>query len=474
MAPSNFEIFMNDTSLTDNIMTPRERRATWGLGIVVSLRILGMFMVLPVLMTYGMTLQDASESLIGIAIGIYGLMQALFQVPFGLLSDRVGCKPLIIIGLLIFVFGSLIAALTTNIWGIILGRALQGAGAISAAVMALLSDLTREQNRTKAMAFIGISFGVTFAIAIVISPIVAHAWGLQSLFWFMALLASLGIVITLTLIPNAANHAFNRESAIVRCNIRYVLSNSRLVKLNVGIMCLHILLMSIFVALPHVLEKAGLHAEAHWKVYLYTILISFIGVLPFIIYAEVKRQIKPVFVGCIITLLAAEIFLWIAGTQLWPIVAGVQLFFLAFNIMEALLPSLISKEAPAGYKGTIMGVYSTTQFIGVAIGGSMGGTLLQFHGAAWVFAAGALLCILWLILGISMKEPPYLSSLRITLPELPEEALYDSVIAQKISIHPGVVEAIFVPEERSAYVKIDCQKTSRQKLEALIRDLESN
>lgn len=267
---------MNDTSLTDNIMTPRERHATWGLGAVFSLRMLGMFMVLPVLTTYGMALQGASESLIGLAIGIYGLMQALFQVPFGLLSDRVGRKLLIVIGLLMFVLGSVIAALSTTIWGIIIGRALQGAGAISAAVMALLSDLTREQNRTRAMAFIGISFGVTFAIAMVLGPIVAHAWALQSLFWCMALLASLGIVITLTLIPNAASHALNLESAIVRGSIRQVVGNSRLVKLNIGIMCLHILLMSSFVALPRVLEQAGLPAESHWKVYLYTMLISFV------------------------------------------------------------------------------------------------------------------------------------------------------------------------------------------------------
>ncbi|MGK2960311.1 MAG: MFS transporter [Candidatus Malihini olakiniferum] len=456
---------MNDTSLTDNIMTPKERRATWGLGAVFSLRMLGMFMVLPVLTTYGMALQGASESLIGVSIGIYGLMQALFQVPFGLLSDRIGRKPLIVIGLLMFEFGSVIAALSTNIWGIILGRALQGAGAISAAVMALLSDLTREQNRTKAMAFIGISFGITFAIAMVLGPIVAHTWGLQSLFWCMALFASFCIIITMTVIPNAANHALNQESAIVRGSICQVLSNSRLVKLNIGIMCLHILLMSSFIALPRVLEQAGLPTEAHWKVYLYTMLISFIGVLPFIIYAEVKRQMKRVFVGCIVVLLAAEVVLWMAGSHFWSIVAGVQLFFLAFNIMEALLPSLISKEAPGGYKGTTVGIYSTTQFIGVAIGGSMGGAMFQFHGAAWVFAAGALLCLLWLIVGFSMKEPPYLSSLCIALPG---KALNDLELAQNIRIHPGVAEAIVVPEECSVYVKIDLQKTSRQQIEALI------
>lgn len=450
--------------MNDDKMTPQERRATWGLGAVFSLRMLGMFMVLPVLTTYGMALQGASESLIGIAIGIYGLMQALFQIPCGLLSDRIGRKPLIVLGLLLFALGSVIAAQSDNIWGIVLGRALQGAGAISAAVMALLSDLTREQNRTKAMAFIGVSFGVSFAIAMVVGPIVAHALGLQALFWGMAFLALLGILVTLTLIPSAATHVLNRESAIVRGSLRHVLTNGRLIKLNVGIMCLHILLMSNFVALPRVMEQAGLLAQAHWQVYLATMLLSFVGVLPFIIYAEVKRRMKRVFVGCVVMLLIAEAVLWASGNRLWPIIAGIQLFFLAFNIMEALLPSLISKEAPAGYKGTAMGVYSTTQFIGVAIGGSLGGSLFEFHGAAWVFAAGVIITALWLCVGLSMKEPPYLSSLRITLPDI---AFQDGALARKIRRHPGVAEVVVAPEERSVYVKIDREKTSRRQLETL-------
>ncbi len=180
------------------------------------LRMLGMFMVLPVLTTYGMALQGASETLIGLAIGIYGLAQAIFQIPFGLLSDRIGRKPLIVGGLLLFVLGSVIAASTESIWGIILGRALQGSGAIAAAVMALLSDLTREQNRTKAMAFIGISFGVTFAIAMVVGPIVTHALGLHALFWMIATLATLGILITLWVVPSSTQHVLNRESGMVR------------------------------------------------------------------------------------------------------------------------------------------------------------------------------------------------------------------------------------------------------------------
>ncbi|MGP4870956.1 MFS transporter, partial [Klebsiella pneumoniae] len=214
--------------MNDNKMTPGELRATWGLGTVFSLRMLGMFMVLPVLTTYGMALQGASEALIGLAIGIYGLAQAVFQIPFGLLSDRIGRKPLIVGGLLIFVLGSVIAALTDSIWGIILGRALQGSGAIAAAVMALLSDLTREQNRTKAMAFIGVSFGVTFAIAMVLGPIVTHQLGLHALFWMIAILATVGILLTLWVVPNSHNHVLNRESGMVKGCFSKVLAEPRL------------------------------------------------------------------------------------------------------------------------------------------------------------------------------------------------------------------------------------------------------
>ncbi|MGM3174991.1 MFS transporter [Dickeya lacustris] len=449
--------------MNDNQMTPIERRATWGLGLIFSLRMLGMFMVLPVLTTYGMALQGASESLIGIAIGIYGLMQAIFQIPFGLMSDRIGRKPLIVGGLLIFVLGSVIAALSENIWGIILGRALQGAGAISAAVMALLSDLTREQNRTKAMAFIGVSFGITFAIAMVLGPVITHAFGLQALFWGIAALALVAIAITLLVIPSSPTHVLNRESAIVRGSLNKVLANSRLLKLNLSIMCLHILLMASFVALPRVMEQAGLAAQHHWKVYLVTMLVSFAGVVPFVIYAEMKRRMKQVFICCVTLLIVAEFILLQAGNHgLWPLFIGIQLFFLGFNIMEALLPSLISKESPAGYKGTAMGIYSTTQFLGVAIGGSLGGALYDWHGASAVFGAGCLLAIAWLLLSLTMQEPPYLSSLRITLPN---NALQDPSLGDKLQNYPGVADVVIAPEERSAYVKIDRKQTNRQQLE---------
>lgn len=451
--------------MNDYKMTPGELRATWGLGTVFSLRMLGMFMVLPVLTTYGMALQGASEALIGLAIGIYGLAQAIFQIPFGLVSDRIGRKPLIIGGLAIFVLGSVIAAMSDSIWGIILGRALQGSGAIAAAVMALLSDLTREQNRTKAMAFIGVSFGVTFAIAMVLGPIITHKLGLHALFWMIAGLATLGIVLTILVVPDSKNHVLNRESGMVKGCFSKVLMEPRLLKLNFGIMCLHILLMSTFVALPGQLEAAGFPAAEHWKIYLVTMLLSFISVVPFIIYAEVKRRMKRVFVLCISLLLIAEIVLWGSGNSFWELVIGVQIFFLAFNLMEALLPSLISKESPAGYKGTAMGIYSTSQFLGVAIGGSLGGWVDGLFDSQTVFLAGALLATVWLLVSMTMQEPQYVSSLRV---EIPKDIDASDALRERLLVMDGVKEVLVVAEEHSAYVKIDSKVTNRFEVEQAI------
>ncbi|EPL6455399.1 MULTISPECIES: MFS transporter [Providencia] len=452
--------------MNDNKMTSAELRSTWGLGSVFSLRMLGMFMVLPILTSYGMHLQGANEFLVGVAIGIYGLSQALFQIPFGLMSDKIGRKPLIVIGLIIFIIGSIVAALSDSIWGIIIGRALQGAGAISAAVMALLSDLTREQNRTKAMAFLGISFGLTFAIALVLGPIITHLIGLNGLFWGIALLAVGAIALTIFVVPNTNTHILNRESAFVKGNLKTVLAQPQLLKLNIGILCLHTLLMSSFVALPLIMTKAGFLAQDHWKAYLVTMLISFVAVLPFIIYAEKYRKMKQVFLFCIVLLAVAEITLWFSGSQLWVIILGLQLFFIGFNIMEAILPSLISKEAPAGYKGTAMGVYSTSQFLGVALGGIVGGWLYNFEGADTVFIGGLILTILWFVVSLTMKQPPYVSSIRI---ELPAHLKNTQALEQKLRAQHGVMEALVVDEELSVYVKVDRKIINREQLEAIIQ-----
>ncbi|ACQ93680.1 major facilitator superfamily MFS_1 [Tolumonas auensis DSM 9187] len=450
----------------DNQMTATERRATVGLGAVFALRMFGMFMVLPVLTTYGMALQGANESLIGLAIGIYGLMQALFQIPVGLLSDKFGRFPLIIGGLLLFLLGSVLAACADSIWGVIIGRALQGAGAISAAVMALLSDLTREQHRTKAMAFIGVSIGITFAVAMVLGPVITHAFGLSALFWGTAGLTGLAIITTLFFIPKPQQHVLNRESAFVSGNLRAVLMERELLKLNFSIFSLHALLMASFVALPVAMEQAGFQRQLQWQVYLVTMLISFVAVVPFIIYAEKRRRIKQVFISCILIFLLAEAVLFSAGLQLWFVFAGIQLFFIGFNVLEGLLPSLVSKIAPAGYKGTAMGLYSTSQFLGVAAGGASGGWLLQLNGTPLVFLAGIVIVGLWLLVSLTMREPPYVSSLRIVLPDSAKQQ--SSLLAENIKAQPGVADVVLVLEEMAAYVKVDTRQTSRRDLEQIV------
>ncbi|WP_460883358.1 MFS transporter [Pseudaeromonas pectinilytica] len=450
----------------DDRMTGRELRATWGLGLLFALRMLGMFMVLPVLTTYGHELPGATPALIGIAIGVYGFTQALCQIPLGFLSDRQGRRLVIVGGLLLFALGSVVAALADSIWGIILGRSLQGAGAISAAVMALLSDLTREQHRSKAMAIIGMSFGVTFAVAMIVGPILARSFGVSFLFWAIAALAILAIGVVLFLVPQPAAHQLDRESALVSSGVLHVLTRPRLLRLNLGIFCLHVLLMSSFIALPEALESAGMVRTEQWQAYLWTMLISFLPVLPIIIYAEKFRRMRRVFLGTILLLFGCELMLWGAGSEWVGLLIGMQLFFIAFNLMEALLPSLVSKEAPAGFKGTAMGIYSTAQFLGVGVGGSLGGYLLGMAGSSVVFLFAAMLALLWWLIARPMPEPAYVKSIRLALPAAPSGQL--KALQLRLQQQPGVQEVAFVAQEQAAFIKVDTRETSRLELEALV------
>ncbi|VFP84475.1 Inner membrane transport protein YajR [Candidatus Erwinia haradaeae] len=450
--------------MSDHKMTTVELYASWGLGIVFSLRMLGMFMVLPILTTYGTQFHDANETLTGIAIGIYGVSQAIFQIPIGMLSDRFGRKPLIISGLCIFAIGSVIAALTQSIWGIILGRALQGAGAIAAAVMALLSDLTREQNYTKAMSVIGISFGVTFAIAIVLGPIITHKFGLQELFWIISILAVLAIFVTLFIVPSTSTQIFNRESKVVTSNLRYVITDSNLTKLNMSVLCLHVLLMSSFITIPTQLIQIGWLAHEHWKVYFFAMLMALAIATPLLIYAEIKRKMKNIFISCIGLMLFTETLLWAVNNSIWVLFIGLELFLIGFNLMEAMLPSLVSKQSRAGYKGTAMGVYTTSQCIGVAIGGGISGWMLGHVGPHGVFLFNVLITLAWFGMSFSLKEPLYLSSLRFTLKDSAEKFPLEAYLKKQ----EGVFDLLILPEEHSMYMKVDDQVINRATIENLL------
>ncbi|WP_434457826.1 MFS transporter [Stutzerimonas urumqiensis] len=446
-------------------MSARETRAAGALALVFAFRMLGMFMVLPVLATYGMDLEGATPALIGLAIGAYGLTQALLQIPFGVLSDRIGRLPVIYVGLLVFAAGAALAASADSIWGVIAGRILQGAGAISAAVMALLSDLTREQHRTKAMAMIGMSIGLSFAVAMVAGPLLTRAFGLAGLFWVTAGMALIGMGLV-ALVPRAQTHLRHRESGVARQAFGPTLRHPDLLRLDFSILSLHAILMASFVALPLALvEQGGLAKDEHWWVYLTALLVGFFGMVPFIIYGEKKRQMRRVLLGAVAVLLLCELFFLLFGSSLAALVAGIVVFFTAFNLLEASLPSLISKVAPAGGKGTAMGVYSTSQFLGAALGGVLGGWFYQLGGLGLVFGGCALLCLLWLGVVLRMAEPPYVTSLRLPLAA---GALEIADLPARLRAVPGVTDAVVVPDEQAAYVKVDSQQLDRAALDRVL------
>ena len=447
-------------------MSSGETRAASGLALVFAFRMLGMFMVLPVLATYGMDLAGATPALIGLAIGAYGLTQAIFQIPFGIISDRIGRRPVIYLGLIIFALGSVLAANSDSIWGVIAGRILQGAGAISAAVMALLSDLTREQHRTKAMAMIGMTIGLSFAVAMVVGPLLTRALGLSGLFLATGAMALLGIVIIRFMVPRSTDTLQHRESGVAKQALLPTLRHPDLLRLDLGIFVLHAMLMSSFIALPLALvEKAGLPKEQHWWVYLTALLISFFAMIPFIIYGEKKRKMKRVLLGAVSTLMLTELFFWQFGDSLRTLVIGTVVFFTAFNLLEASLPSLISKVSPAGGKGTAMGVYSTSQFLGSALGGILGGWLFQHGGLSVVFLGCAGLAALWLAFAVTMREPPYVTSLRLPLSP---EALREAGLAERLKAVTGVTDAVIVAEESAIYIKLDTELLDRATLEQLV------
>ena len=457
---------MNQAQDITMAMSPLERRASFSLALIFACRMLGLFMILPVFSLYAEDLPNATPLLIGFAISAYGLTQALLQIPFGMLSDHFGRKKIIALGLILFAAGSVLAALSDSIYGIIAGRALQGCGAIAAAVMALAADLTREEHRTKAMASIGISIGISFSIALVAGPVIANAIGINGIFWLTAGLALVALVVLFALVPNPARLSFHSDTEPVPGQFRRVLKNSELLRLDVGILALHLMLTATFVTFPLVLRDAGVASVDHWLVYLPVMVVAIVAMVPFIIIAEKKRKMKIVFLGAITVIAISDLGLFAFHDRLAFIIGFLFLFFTGFNLLEATLPSMISKIAPAGAKGTAMGVYSSSQFIGAFLGGIGGGWIYGRFGVEEVFLFCSAVALLWLIVAWGMRPPLHVSRLLLNIGKIDP---VDAVLMEKeIATIAGVADVSVSTTEGVVYLKVDQGKLDRESLDQLV------
>ncbi|MBE96180.1 MFS transporter [Marinobacter sp.] len=437
-------------------MNSLERRSVAALASVYAMRMLGLFMVMPVFVLLGSDLDGATPALIGLAIGAYGLSQALLQIPFGMLSDRVGRKRMIYIGLVLFAAGSLLAASTDSIYVVIAGRILQGAGAIASVLMALLSDLTREEERTKAMATVGISIGLSFSVSLVLGPLLGAVSGLSGIFYATAVLALVAIMVVNRVVPTPHEHKSSADTHPAKAMLQTVLSDGRLLRLDFGIFALHLVLTAMFLVFPTLLQnRLGLPASSHWWFYLTVMVASFFAMVPFIIVGEKKRRMKPVFCGAIALLALSTACVGALESGLAMAWGVLFFFFMAFNLLEASLPSLVSKESPAAAKGTAMGVYSTSQFFGAFLGGAVGGILLEqlgLQGVLW-FMVGALL--IWLAVALTMSTPGHTTSFVVQL----QPVVYSQFdeIDDTLRGIPGVQDVVILEEAETAYLKVDRQ-----------------
>ena len=441
-----------------------ERRSLAALSSVLGLRMLGLFLILPVFALYADRLEGANAMLVGIALGAYGVTQALLQVPFGILSDRFGRKPLLTAGLLLFALGSVVAAQATTIESVIFGRALQGAGAISAVALALLADLTREEQRTKAMALAGMSIGASFLAALILGPLLAESVGLQGLFWVSGFLAVAALPVVWWLIPAARVLANGCDQQPVRGQLQAVLLDPQLLRLDVGIFVLHMVLTALFVAVPFVLrDSLGLSPGRHWHIPV--LLLSVLAMVPLLLLSMKRRNTMRVFRVAIGILLGALLLLAVGSAEVALLIGGLWLFFTGFNLLEAMLPSLTSRLAPTTRKGSALGIYNTFQFTGVFFGGVLGGLTYGMWGAEGVFIFAAVSVVLWLVLALTGPVPVLPESLTVRLERADPGDL--TGLGDRLRQVAGVQEITVMPERGVAHLKVDPQIIDRETLKRL-------
>lgn len=443
-------------------MTGAEKRAVAGLAGIFGLRMFGLFLLLPVLAVYARGLPGSTPLLVGVTMGAYGLSQALLQIPFGWWSDRLGRKRVITAGLLIFALGSVVAALGDHVITVMLGRFLQGAGAISAAVLALTADLTREENRHKAMAVLGMVIGAVFMLSLVVAPALDRVIGVKGLFWITAILAPLAVVVLMRFVPTPARSVTHRDVETTPEYLRRVLSNRHLLRLDFGIFMLHAVLIAMFVAIPITLsEGRGIDVGDHWKIYLSVLICSLPVMIPLVLFAGRGARVFRVVPAAVGLVLAAQVTMLLEPG--YPgIVVALWLFFCGFNTLEALLPSLVSRIAPAAGKGTAIGVYNTWQFLGVFVGGTAGGWLHGVYGLGGVAVMCTAGLLAWLALLLTGSAPALFESRLLRIPEVTAGGARG--LSEELTRVPGVLEATVVAEEGVAYVKIDSSRLDEERL----------
>lgn len=381
-------------------MNVKERVFAVKISLIMASRMLGLFMLFPIMSIYAQEYSNTTPFLIGLAVGIYGLTQAFLQIPFGFLSDKFGRKTILLIGLYIFLIGSIIAAITDNIIFLIIGRAIQGGGAISAVLMAFLADFVREERRARANAFIGFQIGLTFVISIIIGPIIASHIGISGIFWTISILSILSILIVLTL-PKIKPIKYHNLSKLSLKNI----FNKDLIKLDFSIFSLHLILTCCFIAMPIIMIENDIVSIAdNWQIYLPAILISFIGMIPLILISEKYKKTKLILLINISILIFSQFLFFKLDLNLLSFLTVISIFFIAFNTIEAILPSLLAKKAHSSQRGMLMGVFSTSQFFGTFVGGLLGGIIYQIYDLNSVFLLNIIIAIIWLFIIFTMAK----------------------------------------------------------------------
>jgi MFS family permease len=427
---------------------------------VFSARMFGLFLLLPVLALHVAGLPGGTTFLAGLALGIYGLTQAVFQLPLGMLSDHFGRKRIITFGLLVFIAGSIVAALADSAVWLVAGRALQGAGAVSSAVLALTADLTREEQRTKAMALIGMSIGAVFLLSMALAPPLSEIIGVDGLLWGTAVLGGLALVLLHLVVPTPTRHLRHRDVTPMGDRIAVVLKNTQLLRLDSGIFVLHLVLTALFVVLPAELGRlSGLALGDHWTVYLPVMLASVLGMAPLVIVGSKPGMVEPMFrlaIGILLTGLVAMVLVagWSLSGLFWLPLA-LWIFFSGFNALEAMLPSLVSRVAPAADKGTAIGIYNTLQFLGVFVGGSLAGWLSGRYGVQWVYLLCALLVLGWLVVSLVAPAFHLFSSRVIHIGDAADSSSHLDALVDRIRGVRGVQEVTIVRGEALAYLKVD-------------------